>query len=213
MTISVELENELESRIQRLAGTRHRSLQWIIREAICEYVEREEAMAQFEQEALASWESYEKTGQHLTGQEIRIWLDTWGTDKETVVPSTSQVTITENAAQLTPHIDLVTYAHGPQVMITENAAHGLERCRHFLAENKPQSARHAARAIGRQFMFLKTNPGIGRPLAHHPQLSELVIGFEDFGYIALYHYELELYMVYVLAFRQYMLSFRNKNES
>ena len=213
MTISVELDNELESRIQRLAGTRHRSLNWIIREAICEYAEREEAMEQFEQEALASWESYEETGQHLTGQEIRNWLDTWGTDKETGVPPIPQVRSTGNAAQLTPPIDLVTYAHGPQVIITENAAQGLERCRHFLAEKKPQATRHAAQAIGRQFMFLKTNPGIGRPIARHPQLSELVIGIEDFGYIALYHYELELYVVYVLAFRQYMLSFRNKKES
>ena len=71
MTISVKLDNELEIQIQRLAGARHRSLNWIIREAICQYVEREEAMVQFEQEALASWESCEETGQHLTGQEIR----------------------------------------------------------------------------------------------------------------------------------------------
>lgn len=88
MIISIRLDNELENRIQRLAGTtRHRSLHWIIREAIREYVEREEAIIeQFEQEALASWESYEETGQHLTGQEIYHWLDTWGADKETVVP-------------------------------------------------------------------------------------------------------------------------------
>ena len=213
MTISIELENELESRIQRIADTRHRSLNWIVREAICEYAEREEAMEQFEQEALASWENYEETGQHLTGQEIRNWLDTWGTDNETVVPPMPQVTTTENTTQLTLHIELATYAHGPQVIITENAAQGLERCRRLLAKEKPQAARHAAQAIRWQFMFLQTNPGIGRPLTRHPQLSELVIGIEDFGYIALYHYELEHYMVYVLAFRQYMLSFRNKNES
>lgn len=86
MTISIELDNELENRIQRLAGTWHRSLYWIIREAICEYVEREEAIERFKQEALASWDTYEETGQHQTGQEIRNWLNTWGTDKETEVP-------------------------------------------------------------------------------------------------------------------------------
>ena len=99
------------------------------------------------------------------------------------------------------------------MIITKNAAQGLEHCRRFLAEKKPQAARRAAQAIGQQFMFLKTNPGIGRPLARHPQLSELVIGFEDIGYIALYHYELQPNMVYVLAFRQYvLLSFRNHKE-
>ena len=59
MTISIELDNELENRIQRLPGTRQRSLQWILREAIREFVERKEAIERFEQEALASWESYE----------------------------------------------------------------------------------------------------------------------------------------------------------
>ena len=86
MTISIKLDNELENRIQRLTGTRHRSLHWIIREAIREYVEREEAIERFKQEALVSWDTYEVTGQHLTGQEIRNWLNTWGTDKETEVP-------------------------------------------------------------------------------------------------------------------------------
>ena len=120
--------------------------------------------------------------------------------------------ITENAAQSPAPIELATYARRPQVIITENAAQGLERCRRFLAEKKPRSARRAAQAIGRQFTLLKTNPDIGRPLARHPQLSELVIGFEDSGYIALYHYELEPNMVYVLAFRQYVLSFRHQKE-
>ena len=76
MTISIKLDNELENRIQRLADNRHRSLHWIIREAIREYVEREEAIERFKQEALASWDTYEVTGQHLTGQEIRNWLNT-----------------------------------------------------------------------------------------------------------------------------------------
>ena len=86
MTISIKLDNELENRIQRLAGTRHRSLQWVLREAIREYVEREELRESLKQEALASWVAYQETGRHLTGQEVRDWLNTWGTDKETEVP-------------------------------------------------------------------------------------------------------------------------------
>ena len=86
MTISIELDNELENRIQRLADTWHRTPDLIIREAIREYVEREETIERFEQEALASWDTYEVTGQHLTGQEVHNWLNTWGTDKETEVP-------------------------------------------------------------------------------------------------------------------------------
>ncbi len=86
MATSVKLDDELKTRIQQLAEVRHRSAHWIMREAIRDYVEREEARESFKQEALASWKAYQETGQHLPGSEVRDWLDTWGTDKETDIP-------------------------------------------------------------------------------------------------------------------------------
>jgi len=86
MATSVKLDDDLKSRIQQQADIRHRSTHWIMREAIRNYVEREEARESFKQEALASWTAYQETGQHLTGQEVRDWLKTWGTDKETEIP-------------------------------------------------------------------------------------------------------------------------------
>jgi len=46
----------------------------------------EEARKSFKEEALASWKTYQETGHHLTGEEVRDWLNTWGTDKETPIP-------------------------------------------------------------------------------------------------------------------------------
>ena len=86
MATSVKLDDSLKSRIQRLADVRQRSSHWIMCEAIRDYVEREEARESFKQEALASWTAYQETGQHLTGQEVRDWLNTWGTNKETEIP-------------------------------------------------------------------------------------------------------------------------------
>jgi predicted transcriptional regulator len=86
MATSVKLDDDLKSRIQRLADMRHRSAHWIMREAIRDYVEREEARESFKQEAVASWKAYQETGRHLTGQEVRDWLKTWGTDKEKQIP-------------------------------------------------------------------------------------------------------------------------------
>ncbi len=40
----------------------------------------------FKQEALASWAAYKATGRYLTGQEVRTWLNGWGTDDERAVP-------------------------------------------------------------------------------------------------------------------------------
>ena len=57
-----------------------------MREAIREYVAREEAKERFRQEALASWTAYQETGQHLSAREVREWLRTWGTDDESEIP-------------------------------------------------------------------------------------------------------------------------------
>ena len=86
MAISVKLDDDLKNRIQQLADIRQRSSHWIMREAIRDYVEREEARESFIQEAKASWKAYQETGQHLTGPEIRDWLNTWGTEKEVGIP-------------------------------------------------------------------------------------------------------------------------------
>ncbi len=83
---SIKLDDELKGRVQHLAEARRRSSHWIMREAIAQYVEREEARESFKQEALASWTAYKETGRHLTGEEVRTWLDAWGTDDERAVP-------------------------------------------------------------------------------------------------------------------------------
>jgi predicted transcriptional regulator len=86
MAISVKIDEELKGRIQHLAETRQRSAHWIMREAIREYVEREEARENFRQEALTSWKAYQENGRHLSGKETRDWLATWGTDQESEQP-------------------------------------------------------------------------------------------------------------------------------
>ena len=65
MATSVKLDDDLKSRIQRLANMRHRSAHWIMREAIRDYVEREEARESFKQEAVASWKAYQETMEGL----------------------------------------------------------------------------------------------------------------------------------------------------
>jgi len=87
MAVSVKIDNELKIRVQRLAESRKRSAHWIMREAIEQYVSREEARASFQAEAQDAWKSYRETGLHLTGEEVRDWLDDWGTEKETKVPA------------------------------------------------------------------------------------------------------------------------------
>ena len=86
MATSVKLDDDLKSRIRELADARHRTPHWIMKEAIRDYVVREEAKESFKQEAVASWKAYKESGRHLSGQEVRDWLNTWGTEKETEIP-------------------------------------------------------------------------------------------------------------------------------
>lgn len=44
----------------------------------------------FKGEALVSWTAFQKTGRHLTGDELREWLITWGSDGETESPECHQ---------------------------------------------------------------------------------------------------------------------------
>ena len=87
MAMSVKLDDNLKKRLQQLAATSRRLPLWIIREAVEQYVQREEARVSFLEETQASWEEYQTPGQHLTGDEVRKWLATWGTEAETEIPA------------------------------------------------------------------------------------------------------------------------------
>lgn len=73
-TTSLKLDAEIKARVQRLAGARRRSSHWLMREAIEQYVEREERREQFRQDAFTAWAEYQATGQHVTAAEADAWL-------------------------------------------------------------------------------------------------------------------------------------------
>lgn len=73
-TTSLKLDLEIKERVQRLASARRRSPHWVMREAIADYVEREEKREQLRQDALAAWASYQATGLHVTAEEADAWL-------------------------------------------------------------------------------------------------------------------------------------------
>jgi predicted transcriptional regulator len=87
MAASVKINDDLKDRLRRLADARSRSSHWLMREAIEQYVEREEGRENFRREALAAWTAYSETGRHLTGEETRAWLRTWGEDDEPRQPA------------------------------------------------------------------------------------------------------------------------------
>ena len=73
-TASLQLDAETEIRLLRLAEARRRSAHWLMREAIEQYVEREERRERLRHDALAAWTEYQATGRHVTDDEADAWI-------------------------------------------------------------------------------------------------------------------------------------------
>ena len=85
--VSVKLDAEDHLRLKALAETRQRKPHFLMKEALRQYLDREEQRESFHQEAVDSWREYQETGLHLTGGEAAAWLDTWGTEAEQEMPA------------------------------------------------------------------------------------------------------------------------------
>lgn len=84
--MSVKLDPDTRARIEHLAEARRRTTHWMMREAIQQYVEREEKREAFRQTTLQAWDEFQMTGLHATAEEVDVWLASWGTDNELPAP-------------------------------------------------------------------------------------------------------------------------------
>jgi predicted transcriptional regulator len=71
---SLKLDEEMSERIQQLGAARRRTPKWILREAVEQYVEREEKRECLLRDANAAWAHYQATGLHVTAAEAQNWL-------------------------------------------------------------------------------------------------------------------------------------------
>lgn len=85
--VSIKLDPPDQERLKTLAEARQRKPHFLMKEAIRQYLDREEQRESFRREALDSWREYQEDGLHLTGEEATGWLDTWGTPTETGAPA------------------------------------------------------------------------------------------------------------------------------
>lgn len=72
--VAIKIDTDIKARVKRLAEARHRTPHWLMREAISQYVEREEKREAFRQEGIKAWNEYQATGLHATAEEVEAWL-------------------------------------------------------------------------------------------------------------------------------------------
>jgi predicted transcriptional regulator len=85
-TTSLKIDSTIKERVYRLASARRRSPHWIMREAVEQYVEREEKRERLRQDALAAWEAYRATGLHVSAKEADDWLAKLEAGKRAAAP-------------------------------------------------------------------------------------------------------------------------------
>lgn len=72
--VAIKIDEKTKARVERLAEARHCTSHWLMREAITQYVDREEKREAFRQDTLKAWEEYRATGLHVTADEADAWL-------------------------------------------------------------------------------------------------------------------------------------------
>lgn len=71
---SIKLDDQMKDRVRNLAEARRRSPHWVMREAIAQYIDREEKREVAKQDALRAWDEFRRTGLHATFEEAELWL-------------------------------------------------------------------------------------------------------------------------------------------
>ena len=84
--VAVKLDQDTRDRLKRLADAKDRSTHWMLREAVAQFVDREEKREAFRQAGLQAWAEYQATGQHVTHDEADAWLAKLEAGEAAVVP-------------------------------------------------------------------------------------------------------------------------------
>ena len=82
---SIRLQPEVESGLEAMSDKLHRSKNWLINQAIREFVTRQESEHARWNETLAAMESV-ANGNVVSGQAVHAWLASWGTPDESAPP-------------------------------------------------------------------------------------------------------------------------------
>lgn len=83
---SIEIDAALKAQLDQLAQRQKRSSEALIHDAVTDYIARTHARAALHRDADSAWSDFQKTGRHLTGDEVDAWLAGWGTESEAPPP-------------------------------------------------------------------------------------------------------------------------------
>jgi predicted transcriptional regulator len=96
-TMGVKLDDTIRARLKQLGESRDRTPHWLMKKAITDFLDQEEALDNRNKEADEALREYQATGQYMSHGNVENWLNTWASDKESTCP------------ELETNINLVTF--------------------------------------------------------------------------------------------------------
>jgi predicted transcriptional regulator len=85
-TVTLKLDPSDRERLAALAEMKKRTPHYLMKEAILDYLRREEARQNFTQAAEASYAHYKETGLHISLDEFSAWADAVQTNPDLPMP-------------------------------------------------------------------------------------------------------------------------------
>lgn len=86
MNKAVKLDETTYDRLKALGETRQRTPHWLMREAIKQFLEREEEAERRKKDTLERIARFEETGKSIPFEAIDEWLASWGSESEGKCP-------------------------------------------------------------------------------------------------------------------------------
>ena len=86
-TIGIKVDEETRERLRALARARDRSPHWLVKEAVAQYLTREEARERERLEDQARWDHYALTGEAVPHERVRAWLEALAEGRDAECPS------------------------------------------------------------------------------------------------------------------------------
>ncbi|SJM94017.1 CopG family ribbon-helix-helix protein [Crenothrix polyspora] len=81
---AVKLDDVIYDRLKVLGEVRQRSPHWLMKEAIRQYLDREEAAEHIRRDTLQRLAQFEADGKTVPDDAVDAWLASWGTDSDAV---------------------------------------------------------------------------------------------------------------------------------
>jgi predicted transcriptional regulator len=73
--LGLKVDDTTRERLQRVAAAMDRAPHWVLRQALDEYLEREERRLAEAADDAARWERFVITGESVDGAEVNAWLE------------------------------------------------------------------------------------------------------------------------------------------